>query len=53
VDELGSRTEVEYLRTILDEGTSADRQLEVFAETGDLNAVVDHVVTETATGLSV
>jgi glutamate---cysteine ligase / carboxylate-amine ligase len=53
VDELGSRTEVEYLRTILDEGTSADRQLRVFAETGDLNAVVDHIVTETATGLGV
>jgi glutamate---cysteine ligase / carboxylate-amine ligase len=53
VDELGSRTEVEYLRTILDEGTSADRQLKVFGETGDLTAVVDHLVAETANGLGV
>jgi carboxylate-amine ligase len=53
VDELGSRTEVEYLRTILDAGTSADRQLRVFEETGDMNAVVDHIVEETATGLTV
>ena len=52
VDELGSRKEVEYLRTILDEGTSADRQLRVFEETGDMNAVVDHIVKETADGLT-
>jgi carboxylate-amine ligase len=53
VDELGSRKEVEYLRTILDEGTSADRQLQVFAQTGDLKAVVDHIADETAIGLTV
>jgi carboxylate-amine ligase len=53
VDELGSRSEVEHLRKILDEGTSADRQLRVFADTGDLNAVVDHIVAETASGLTV
>jgi carboxylate-amine ligase len=53
VNELGSRTEVGYLRTILDEGTSADRQLKVFAETGDLSAVVDHLAAETANGVGV
>jgi carboxylate-amine ligase len=47
VDELGSRREVEYVRTILAEGTSADRQLKVFRETGDLRAVVHAVVEET------
>ncbi len=47
VDELGSREEVAYVRTILNEGTSADRQLRVFRETGDLRAVVRHVVEET------
>jgi carboxylate-amine ligase len=52
VDELGSREAVEYLHTILEEGTSADRQLRVFKETGDLRAVVDHISAETTAGLS-
>ncbi len=47
VDELGSRTHVERVHTILRDGTSADRQLRVFRETGDLRAVVQHVVRET------
>jgi len=47
VDELGSRRYVEYVHTILRDGTSADRQLAVFRETGDLRAVVRHVVNET------
>jgi carboxylate-amine ligase len=48
VDELGSREAVEYVHTVLREGTSADRQLAVFRETGDLKAVVRHVVEETS-----
>jgi carboxylate-amine ligase len=51
VDELGTRTEVEYAQYILDHGTSADRQLETFAATGDLEAVVDRLVAETAEGV--
>lgn len=47
VDELGSRREVEYVRTILADGTSADRQLRVYRETGDLRRVVQAVVAET------
>jgi carboxylate-amine ligase len=47
VDELGSRREVEYIRTIAAEGTSADRQLRVFRETGDLQAVVQDTVNVT------
>src|SRR3954447_16772126 len=47
VDELGSRRHVEYVHAILREGTSADRQLAVFRDTGDLQAVVRHVVNET------
>jgi len=47
VDELGSRQEIEYVRTILAEGTSADRQLRVYRETGDFRAVVRSVVDET------
>jgi len=53
VDELGSRTEVEYAHTILSQGTSADRQLAVYRRTGgDFQAVVDHVVEETQEGLT-
>lgn len=48
VDELGSRRECEYALRILDEGTSAHRQLAVYEETGDLKAVVDNLATETA-----
>jgi carboxylate-amine ligase len=48
VDDLGSRREVEYVHTVLAEGTSADRQLAVFRETGDLKAVVRHIVEETS-----
>ena len=58
VDDLDSRTEVEYLRTILKRGTSADRQLAVYRQhSGDenaaeaLKAVVDHLVEETQQGL--
>jgi carboxylate-amine ligase len=47
VDELGSRREIEYVRTILTDGTSADRQLRVYRETGDLRAVVRATVDET------
>jgi carboxylate-amine ligase len=48
VDELGSRKDCEYALTIIEEGTSAQRQLKVFEETGDLKAVVDHLAAETA-----
>jgi glutamate---cysteine ligase / carboxylate-amine ligase len=47
VDELGSRAHVNYVHTILENGTSADRQLRVYRETNDLKAVVQHVVQET------
>jgi len=52
VDELNSRREVEYIRTILRDGTSADRQLRVYKETGDLKKVVQHVVEETRAGIA-
>ncbi len=47
VDDLGSREAVEYVHVVLREGTSADRQLAVYRETGDLKAVVRHIVAET------
>ena len=51
LDDLGSRRQVEYAFTILEEGTSADRQLATYAETGELKAVVDRLVEETSEGL--
>ena len=51
LDELGSRKEVEYAFTILDQGTSADRQIARFRQTGDLKAVVDSLIAETADGV--
>jgi carboxylate-amine ligase len=58
VDDLGSRQEVEYVRTILDKGSSADRQIAVYMANGGednhkeaLIAVVDHLVAETRLGI--
>ena len=51
LDELGTRKEVEYAFRILEEGNSAQRQLRVFEKTGDLKAVVDHMVAETRAGV--
>jgi carboxylate-amine ligase len=51
VDELGSRREVEYAFQIMRDGTSADRQLATYERTGgDLKAVVDQLIAETAEG---
>jgi carboxylate-amine ligase len=47
VDGLGSREEIEHIYTILERGTSADEQLRVWQETGDINAVVDHLIETT------
>ncbi len=51
VDELGSRREIDYIRTMLERGSGADRQLAVFRETGSLKAVVDYMAAETRAGL--
>jgi carboxylate-amine ligase len=52
VDELGSRKELEYVHTIMANGTSADRQLRKFEETGDITAVVDQLMAETMETIS-
>ena len=52
LDELGSRKEVEYAFKILDGGSSADRQIRTFDETGgNLQAVVDQLIRETEEGV--
>jgi glutamate---cysteine ligase / carboxylate-amine ligase len=47
VDDLGSRDSLAPIERILREGTSAERQLKTYAETGDLKAVVRQIVEET------
>jgi carboxylate-amine ligase len=46
-----SQDELERIRGILKEGTSADRQLGVFARTGSYQAVVDDLIAQSALGL--
>jgi len=50
-DELGSRREIEYALTILENGSSADRQLAVYERTHDLKSVVDSLIAESAEGV--
>jgi glutamate---cysteine ligase / carboxylate-amine ligase len=50
-DELGTRDQINYAFRILEEGSSADRQLATFRRTNDLRAVVDQLVVETAEGV--
>ncbi|HVR88035.1 MAG TPA: hypothetical protein VHG53_00640 [Candidatus Limnocylindria bacterium] len=47
LDPLGSRAEVEYLRVIARDGTSADRPVRVHERTGHLHAVIDALAEET------
>jgi carboxylate-amine ligase len=52
LDELGSRAALEPIRGIFRHGTSAERQLRVHKESGNLQAVVRHIVAETREGVS-
>ncbi|RME83399.1 MAG: carboxylate-amine ligase [Caldilineae bacterium] len=52
VEELGSRRFIEPIYSILEKGSSADRQLRVYHESGgDMKAVVDHLIEETRQGI--
>ena len=53
VDELGSREEINYLKKILEMGSGADRQLEVWEQSHDTKAVTEFIVEETYTGLNI
>ena len=46
-DDLRSRKEIKHIHTILERGTSADEQLRVWRETGDVKAVVDRLIAMT------
>jgi len=51
VDDMGCRTEVNYVYQMMEEGSGADRQLKVFEETGDLVEVAKYIVAQTSKGL--
>jgi carboxylate-amine ligase len=51
IDEFGGRQYIEYAFQIMDQGTSADRQLATYQRTGSLNDVVDQLIAETEEGI--
>lgn len=50
VDELGCREDLSYIHQILKNGTGADKQLAVYAETGSFESVVDYITGQTLIG---
>ena len=54
VDDLGSRSEMTYLRALLSSsnGTGADRQIAVFEQTQDAHKVVELLIEQTAQGIT-
>lgn len=50
VDDLGSRNEIEHIKTMLENGTGADRQLAVYEASNDLVKVVDYITEQTILG---
>ena len=51
-EELGSNDRIRYAHRILEEGSSADRQLATFEKTSDLKTVVDQLINETIEGIN-
>jgi len=50
VDTLDSRKQIENLRKIINKGTSADRQIEIYNQRKNINDVVDNLIKETMEG---
>ena len=47
VDDLGSREYINHINNILENGSSADKQINVFNKEKDIRTVVDHLISET------
>ncbi len=54
VDDLDTRREMNYIRTLLDDphGTGADRQIAVYHETGSIEAVTHYLMQQTMQGMN-
>tara|TARA_B100000287_G_scaffold430923_1_gene487135 strand:+ start:185 stop:1291 length:1107 start_codon:yes stop_codon:yes gene_type:complete len=50
VDELGTRKKLEFLRDLVKNGTSSDRQLGIYDKNKNINDVVDSLIKETLDG---
>ena len=50
-DIFGSQNELDRIRQILKDGTSADQQIKVYKETGNIKNVVDFLIHQTSLGL--
>ena len=48
IDDLGSKKHLKSIEEIIENGSSADRQLEIFKQSNSLHSVVDHLIQETA-----
>lgn len=53
VDDLGTRNEMNHIEKMLETGSGADRQLDVYSKTNNLKSVVDYIIEETHHGLGV
>lgn len=51
LDELNLRDDVSYIHNIITGGSSSDRQVRCFEETGSMKAVVDQLIRETIEGV--
>jgi carboxylate-amine ligase len=52
VDELDSRDELKFIHNILEMGTGARRQLQVWNKTNNLGSVVDYIIAQTNTAVN-
>jgi carboxylate-amine ligase len=53
IDDLGSRSEMNYLRALLEDpqGTGADHQIAIYQQTGSLDAVIQYLMQQTMQGV--
>ncbi len=53
VDDLGSHTEMQYLRALLEDpaGTGADRQIAIYERTGSIDSVTHYLMQQTQKGM--
>jgi len=54
LDDLGSRREILYLRTLLSSpsGTGADRQIRLYRQTGKISDVITYLMQQTMHGIA-
>jgi glutamate---cysteine ligase / carboxylate-amine ligase len=53
LDDLGSHTEIQYLRALLEDpsGTGADRQIAIYEQSGSIDAVIHYLMQQTLKGM--